>query len=365
MIQGQDIDPNRIAAGVEALLRGGLVAFPTETVYGLGADATQAEAVARIFEVKGRPRGHPLIVHVAGIDAAQAWARQIPLAAQMLMERFWPGPLTLILPRSALADDGITGGQDSIGLRMPSNPWALALIRGLSAAKNDPAAAIAAPSANRFGRISPTRAAHVRADLGEKPLGAVDVILDGGPSTVGIESTIVDCTGPVLRVLRPGFFRPDQIVAALEAIGIPVAAAGEGDDAPRVSGRLKGHYAPLRPLELVAAADLLARISALRFNRLAVLAPNAVLADVVAVFGSSPVRCFAASADPDTYAHSLYDHLRAMEASGADRLLVVLPPGGANWAAIQDRLRRAEAGSNATMGGADAMDGVVAREGRK
>ena len=339
------IDGAQIARAVDALLHGGLVAFPTETVYGLGADAAQADAVARIFDVKGRPRGHPLIVHVAGIAAAQAWARDVPQHARVLMERFWPGPLTLILPRSARASDAVTGGQDSVGLRVPANPWALALIHGLCAGRNDPAAAIAAPSANRFGRISPTRAAHVRADLGEKPLGAVDVILDGGASTVGIESTIVDCTGRTLRVLRPGFLRADEIAAAVAATGVAVTVASDGEEAPRASGRLKGHYAPRKPLELVAPEDLGRRIAALRPTRLAVLAPEAAMPGA-ALVPHMALR-LPAPDDADAYARTLYDHLREMDASGADRLLVAVPPSGAQWDAIHDRLRRAQAGSDA------------------
>ncbi len=339
------VDGVQIARAVDALLQGGLVAFPTETVYGLGADAAQADAVARIFDVKGRPRGHPLIVHVAGIAAAQVWARDVPPHARALMERFWPGPLTLILPRSARASDAVTGGQDSVGLRVPANPWALALIHGLCAGRNDPAAAIAAPSANRFGRISPTRAAHVRADLGEKPQGAVDVILDGGASTVGIESTIVDCTGGTLRVLRPGFIRPDEIAAAVAPTGVAVTVASDDEEAPRASGRLKGHYAPRKPLELVAPADLGPRIAALRPARLAVLAPEAAM--VGSVRAPDLALCLPAPDDADAYARTLYDHLRAMDASGADRLLVAVPPAGAQWDAIHDRLRRAQAGSDA------------------
>ncbi len=341
------VDGAQIARAVDALLHGGLVAFPTETVYGLGADAAQADAVARIFDVKGRPRGHPLIIHVAGIAAAQSWAREVPPHARALMERFCPGPLTLILPRSARASDAVTGGQDSVGLRVPANPWALALIHGLCAGRNDPAAAIAAPSANRFGRISPTRAAHVRADLGEKPAGAVDVILDGGASTVGIESTIVDCTGAALRVLRPGFIRPDEIAAAVASTGVAVAVAADDEEAPRASGRLKGHYAPRKPLELVAPADLGTRIAALRPARLAVLGPAAAIAGADSAFASDLAWRGAAPDDADAYARALYDHLRAMDASGADRLLVAVPPAGAQWDAIHDRLRRAQAGSDA------------------
>jgi L-threonylcarbamoyladenylate synthase len=330
-------DAVAIARAVDVLMHGGLVAFPTETVYGLGADADRDDAVAAIFRAKGRPRAHPLILHVAQPGALHAWAREVPRAAQALVEAFWPGPLTLILPRAPRARDAVTGGQDTVGVRCPSHPWAAALLREFCRARGDEAAAVAAPSANRYGRISPTSAAHVRADLGEKPGGAVDYILDGGRCPLGIESTIVDFAAGTARVLRPGSIRREQIAAVL---GGQVDAAREGDSAPRVSGRVAGHYAPRKPLELVAPDALAARAAALQPARLAVLAPAGVALSAVGV-----VLRLEAAAAPEAYAHALYEQLRRLDASAAERLLIAMPPVGPCWDAVHDRLRRAAAGS--------------------
>ncbi|SPE20054.1 Translation factor (SUA5) protein [Burkholderiales bacterium] len=341
------VDAAAVRHGVEVLLRGGLVAFPTETVYGLGADADQPDAIAAIFRAKGRPRAHPLIVHVADAAAVAGWAREIPAAARALMKQFWPGPLTLILPRTARACDALTGGQDTVGLRCPVNPWAQSLLRGLCAARHDDTSAIAAPSANRYGRISPTRAAHVRADLGEKPGGLVDFILDGGASALGIESTIVDFAAGGVRILRPGSIGRAQIGAAL---GAAVAIAADAEPAPRASGRVAGHYAPRKLLELVGPADLAARVSQLRPLPLAVLAPPEQLRRLPA--GDLAMH-IAAAAAPAEYAHALYDALRQLDASAAERLLVAIPPSGEPWEAVHDRLRRAAAGSQSRIIDAD------------
>ena len=328
-----------IGRAARILQAGGLVAFPTETVYGLGADADHRDAVAGIFAAKGRPSDHPLIVHVASIEAAGAWSGDIAPAANLLMRAFWPGPLTVVVARAARAHDLLTGGQDSVGLRCPAHPWARALLLALAGEKADPAAAIAAPSANRFGRISPTRAAHVREDLGEKPVGAVDCILDGGACGFGIESTIVDCTAGRVRILRPGSIDARAIAGAT---GLRVAAAGEdaGEDAPapRAPGRLEKHYAPRIPLELVSGEELAPRLAALAQERIALLAPTEVRAAGVLRFACS-------LEDPAAYAHALYDVLRQMDASGATRILVLRPPAGPDWEAVQDRLSRAAAGS--------------------
>lgn len=324
------VDAAQIARAVDVLERGGLVAIPTETVYGLAADAQNETAVRAIFAAKGRPADHPLIVHVAGRDAVDAWARDVPSAARALIDAFWPGPLTLVVARGPRALDVVTGGQDTVGLRCPSHPWAHALLAAF--ARNDPGRALAAPSANSFGRISPTTAAHVRADLGEKPQGRVDLILDGGPCPVGIESTIVDVSGGAPRLLRPGFVTRDQLEAVL---GTPVADAGA--DAPRASGRLERHYAPATPLELVDATRLPARVNELRGVKLAILAPAQALLD-------RPVHIverLISPATPDEYGRKLYALLRALDAAGAQRILVVRPPAGVAWEAIHDRLRRA------------------------
>ena len=332
---------------VGVLRAGGLVALPTETVYGLAADADQAAAVAAVFRAKGRPAHHPLIVHVADAAAARAWSTAIPDAALELMRRFWPGPLTLVLPRSARAADGVTGGQDTVGLRCPAHPWAQALLRGYGAARGDPHVGLAAPSANRYGAISPTSANHVRADLGEKPAGRVDLILDGGSSPLGIESTIVDFATGRARILRPGSIRAEQIDAAL---GVPVRRAGASEDSPRTPGRVRGHYAPGKPLELLDAAQLPARVVALGPARIGVLAPADALPGALA---ADLALQLVAPADAEAYARSLYDNLRRLDASAAQRLLVARPPQGSRWEAVHDRLQRAAAGSDGALADAD------------
>jgi len=320
----------RIARAADVLRAGGLVAFPTETVYGLGAAADQPDAVRRIFAAKGRPADHPVIVHVTGVGDIDAWARDVPAAARVLAQAFWPGPLTLVLARSARAHDLITGGQDTVGLRCPSHPWARALLARFGGA-------VAAPSANSFGRVSPTTAAHVRDDFGERspenPSGKVDLILDGGACPIGIESTIVDLSRGAPRLLRPGSISREQLRSVL---GMPVADAGR--DAPRASGRLESHYAPRTPLELVLPARLPARINTLRDQRLAVLAPATTLLDA----GSQVVLRLIAPATPQQYAQRLYAMLHQLDAAGATRILVVRPPDGAAWEAVHDRLRRAQ-----------------------
>jgi L-threonylcarbamoyladenylate synthase len=343
----KDVDAAQVRRAVEVLMRGGLVAFPTETVYGLGADADWPDAVAAIFRAKGRPRAHPLIIHVAQAGAAERWAREIPPSARVLMYQFWPGPLTLILPRSPRATDLITGGQDTVGVRCPADPWAQSLLHAFCAARGDDAAAIAAPSANRYGRISPTCAEHVRADLGEKPDGMVDFILDGGVSALGIESTIVDFAVGEARILRPGSIGRERIGAAL---GSAVRIGADTDCAPRTPGRAAGHYAPRKPLELVAATDLAVRAAALRPLPLGVMAPPGALVPLLA---DNVVMRLTAATAPQDYAHFLYDRLRQLDASAAERLLVVVPPSGELWEAIHDRLRRAAAGSDSRIPEAD------------
>jgi L-threonylcarbamoyladenylate synthase len=327
------VDRAAILRAIDVLARGGLVAVPTETVYGLAADADAPPAVAAIFAAKGRPNDHPVIVHVADVRALDAWAERVPEAARRLAGRFWPGPLTLVLPRSPRAHDGLTGGQATVGLRSPAHPWARALLAAWCERRNDPAAALAAPSANSFGRISPTTAAHVRADLGAKPAGRVDLILDGGACPVGIESTIVDLSRPgTVTLLRPGSITR----AALESeLGTPVVDAGA--DAPRAPGRLAQHYAPRTPMELVDAQALGARVNALRATRIAVLAPALALLDWT---GHVAVRLIA-PAQPDEYARRLYALLHQLDSAGVERIVVARPPQGAAWEAVHDRLRRA------------------------
>lgn len=303
-----------------ALRRGGLVAFPTETVYGLGADAENSEAVARLFAAKGRPANHPVIVHIGRAELLERWAADIPPSAWRLAQRFWPGPLTLILKRAACVPDAVTGGQDTVGLRMPDHPVALALLAAFGGG-------IAAPSANRFGRLSPTTAAHVRAELG----ASVDYVLDGGPCRVGIESTILDLSGGYPRLLRPGAITAAEIE---DVLGEPLAAAS--DDAPRSPGALPAHYAPRTPLVLIAPDDLPAEIKRCLDNgeRVAVLARSAATPHVQCAWQVMPP-------DPGSYAHELYARLRVLDALHVDRLLVEALPHEAAWRAVCDRLARA------------------------
>jgi L-threonylcarbamoyladenylate synthase len=336
------VDAGAIAHAARLLLEGGLVAFPTETVYGLGADADNVAAVRAIFAAKGRPADHPVIVHVSDLQAAAAWAQELPQAARALAARFWPGALTLVVARGARAHDALTGAQASVGLRCPSDPWARALLQALGRLCGDASRAIAAPSANRFGHISPTRAEHVRADLGEKPDGAVDLILNGGSCAVGIESTIIDLSAERPRLLRPGSITQDSIE---QVLGCALAAAADGDDAPRAPGRLPRHYAPSRPLELVEAPRLAARVHELGLERVAVLAPAPPLTAVA--------RWWIAPPAPEAYAHHLYEFLHRMDGSGAEILLVQRPPREPRWAALNDRLERAAAAFSGRFDDAD------------
>lgn len=315
-------DTAAIDAAVAALRRGDVVGLPTETVYGLAADARNDEAVRRVFALKGRPADHPLIVHLPGADAVDGWARDVPERAQRLMAAFWPGPLTLILPRGRFASDTVTGGQDTVGLRVPSHPLAQAVLQRFDGG-------LAAPSANRFGRTSPTTAQHVRDEFGE----TVPVVLDGGECDVGIESTIVDCSGDALRVLRPGMIT----AAALEAVaGLPVATAAR-EDSPRVPGALAAHYAPRTPMRLLPREAL---------EHAAQQPGDARDVRTLAV-DTLPegMQGIALPRDAAGYAHGLYAALRALDAAGASLLLIERPPAGDAWAAVHDRLGRAAVGA--------------------
>ncbi len=310
------------AAGI--LRRGGLVAFPTETVYGLAADASNAAAVARIYAVKGRPSDHPLIVHLADPAQAEQWSRRIPDDARALMRRFWPGPLTLVLQRAEGVGDYLTGAQDTVGLRMPAHPLALELLREFSGAPGGRRAGLAAPSANRFGRISPTTAEHVRADLGDD----IDLVLDGGACEVGIESTIVDLSRGRAVLLRPGRIGPAQLGAEL---GYDPLVADQA--APRAPGMLESHYAPRTPLRLVAAADW---SDAMRGS-----SARGVLALRARPVGDVSVMWIDAPREAGAYAHDLYANLRSLDLSGCRDILVEAPPAAPAWAAVRDRLDRA------------------------
>lgn len=315
-----------VEVGAAALRAGRLVAFPTETVYGLGADASNPAAVRAVFEAKGRPAGHPLIVHVASLDEARRWMADPDPATERrltaLAGRFWPGPLTIVVPRSGRVAAEAVGGRPTIGLRVPAHPVALALLQAFGGG-------VAGPSANRFGQVSPTTAAHVVADLD----GRVSVVLDGGPTAVGVESTIVDLVGPVPLLLRPG----GVPVAELEAVlGEPVPDGRSGE--ARASGMLASHYAPRASVVLVEPADLTPTLAAARAERgeagvVGVIAPLAV--------GHQPSWVL-----PDEaagYARQLYAALRAADAAGVDHLVVVPPSHGPLLDAVLDRLTKAAA----------------------
>ena len=323
--------PAAEVARAAALLRAGeLVAFPTETVYGLGADAANPDAIAKIFAAKGRPADHPLIVHLPDANHLGRWAADIPESARKLAAAFWPGPLTLILKRHPSVSDAITGGQDTVGLRVPNHPLALQLLRQFGGATGG---GLATPSANRFGRISPTTAAHVREELG----AAVALVLDGGPCAVGIESTILDLSGAAPRILRPGMLDAEAIGEVLGA----VPAFGGTADAPRVSGSLEAHYAPRTRLQLVTAADL----AAIAVRALDAGLRVAVLAAQAPGLGHPGIFWRPASVDPAQFAHELYANLRELDAMGRDLILVAAPPDAEAWRAVVDRLHRAAAGS--------------------
>ncbi len=319
--------PSEIERAAAILRAGGLVAFPTETVYGLGADASNPAAVAKIFAAKGRPQDHPLIVHLAGIELLPLWAREIPAAAHRLAAAFWPGPLTLVLKRAAGVSDGITGGQDTVGLRIPGHPAALELLRAFAGEEGGRRySGVAAPSANRFGRISPTTVAHVRAELG----GAVDCVLDGGECEVGIESTIVDLSRGPAVLLRPGQITPARIAAVL---GAEVQAADAA--APRAPGALASHYAPRTPLHIVPATELPARLAELRGRKVAVLARAEAPPGLREVHWQTAPRALTG------YAHELYASLRRLDGLGCEAILVEAPPAVRGWQGVNDRLRRA------------------------
>ena len=303
-----DLVTDDVERAAEAIRRGGLVAMPTETVYGLAADARNDAAVARIFEVKGRPTGHPLIVHLADPGELDEWADRPSDAARTLAATAWPGPLTVIVRRSPLAGDVVTGGLDTVGLRVPAHPMAQALL----AATGRP---LAAPSANPFGATSPTTAQHVLADLGERLDPARDLILDGGASPVGIESTIVDCASDPPQVLRAGGIPTEQVEALLEGRLAPSSGPS------RASGMLPSHYAPQAAVRLVDDPD--------DATALAAGTPGAVILDL--------------TDDVAAYARELYARLRAADAAGATCVIAVLPPAEGLGHAIRDRLTKAAA----------------------
>jgi len=305
------------AAGIN-LVNGALVAFPTETVYGLGADATNAAAVARIYAVKDRPADHPLIVHVSSMQRMGDWARDVPEFAIALARDYWPGPMTLVLQRSVLAEDFITGGQDSVAVRVPGHAVALALLEAFEKAGGR---GVAAPSANRFGHVSPTTAQAVAEELSEY-LAAGDQIIDGGACAVGVESTIIDCTGDAPRILRPG-----AITVAMIEQSTGLTVAGVSGNEIRVSGSLENHYAP-------AAAVLLCETPL----------PGQGFIALASIQTPPGVIRLASPADDEEFAQVLYAALRAADAQGLREVVVTQPIGIGIAVAIRDRLARAANG---------------------
>jgi L-threonylcarbamoyladenylate synthase len=311
-----------IETAVQALRDGELVAFPTETVYGLGANAQNPVAVRKIFELKGRPPDHPVIVHLDSPRFLHRWVREVPQSATRLAEAFWPGPLTLVMPRAANVHDVITGGQDTIAIRVPAHPMAQQLLTAFGGG-------IAAPSANRYGRLSPTRAEHVREEFGE----TVRVILDGGECQIGLESTIVACEGENVRLLRPGAVTAAQ----LRRVTGEELLLGAQLGSPRVPGSTPTHYAPATPLTVVPAGEVDAQADAASAGGRRV----AVLAQRLPLRSHKYVTWINAGRRPESYARDLYTNLRTLDKAGCQRILVQAVPDSEQWDAIRDRLLRA------------------------
>jgi L-threonylcarbamoyladenylate synthase len=317
---------DEIDRAVEALRAGEVIAFPTETVYGLGADAQSAAAVRKVYALKGRPASHPLIVHIEHPRFLERWALSVPTAAQALADRFWPGPLTLVLRRAPAVDTLVTGGQDTVAIRVPAHPVAQQLLRAFGGG-------IAAPSANRYGHVSPTRAEHVHDEFGDE----LAVVLDGGDCKIGLESTIVACLDDGARMLRPGSITLSQLRAV-----VPGIESGPDLDSPRVPGTDARHYAPGTPLSIVATKRLEEVVTQLTSEH-----------EKVAVLASRPPRVankfmtwINAGRRADVYARELYVNLRTLDKAGAREILVEEVPAGEAWDAVRDRLRRAASAEN-------------------
>ncbi len=310
-----------IETAVQALRDGELVAFPTETVYGLGANAQNPAAVRKIFEAKGRPAAHPVIVHLDSPRFLHRWVREVPQAASRLAESFWPGPLTMVMPRAPQVHDVVTGGQDTIAIRVPAHPMAQQLLTAFGGG-------IAAPSANRYGRLSPTRAEHVREEFGE----AVRIILDGGECPIGLESTIVSFEGENVRMLRPGSVTAAQIRRAVGDVLI-----GAGGESPRVPGSTPTHYAPVTPMTIVPAGEIDAQADAASSGGRRI----AVLAQRLPLRSHKYVTWINAGRKPESYGRDLYNNLRTLDRGGCQRILVQDVPEGELWVAIRDRLLKA------------------------
>jgi L-threonylcarbamoyladenylate synthase len=310
-----------IDAAVQALRDGDLVAFPTETVYGLGANAQNPVAVRKIFEAKHRPLSHPVIVHLDSPKFLHRWVSEVPAVASRLAERFWPGPMTLVLPRASNVHDIVTGSQDTVAVRVPAHPMAQQLLTAFGGG-------IAAPSANRFGRLSPTRAEHVRDELGD----AVRIVLDGGECQIGLESTIVACHGDEVRLLRPGAVTANQLREVA-----PDLIIGADAFSSRVPGSLPSHYAPTTPMSIVPTGEIDTQADMLSSGGKRI----AVLAQRLPLKAHAYVTWVNAGRRPDQYAHDLYANLRALDTAGCQQILVQDVPDGDRWDAVRDRLLRA------------------------
>lgn len=311
------------------LKAGKLVVFPTETVYGLGADATNPNALQDLYRAKGRPADHPVIVHLASPETLKDWAVEIPDTAYALAAAFWPGPMTLILKRASHVPDAVTGGQETIGIRIPQHPTAIALLQAFGGG-------IAAPSANRFGRLSPTRLEDVEPEI----LEACGCVLDGGPCQVGVESTIVDLSGPEPVVLRPGMVLPSELEAILNHPLSPRPATSK----TRASGTLPSHYAPQAPVRLLPTGEVVKNLSQVLRDGLTigVLAYQEALTGLTVSKGGS-VQWIKGPSDPEAYAQKLYAHLKKLDRKGCNEIWVEIPPRGMAWEAVNDRLGRAAA----------------------
>jgi len=319
-----------IEAAVDALRDGELVAFPTETVYGLGANASNPAAVRKVYELKGRPPSHPVIVHIDQAKYLRRWVRELTPAAEKLAAAFWPGPLTLVLPRGENVQDVVTGGQDSVAVRIPSHPMARQLLDAFGGG-------IAAPSANRYGRLSATRAEHVEDEFGD----AVKVVLDGGECQVGLESTIVSCLDDSVRLLRPGAVTLSQLRGVVGEVQI-----GADKTSPRVPGSAPAHYAPATPLTIVPGGEIDALAESLSEGgqRIAVLAQRLPLKTY------QYVTWINAGKRAEAFGHDLYANLRTLDKAGCARILVQEVPGDERWDAIRDRLARGAVGAAADSG---------------
>jgi L-threonylcarbamoyladenylate synthase len=310
-----------IESAVQALRDGELVAFPTETVYGLGANAQNPAAVAKIFEAKGRPRSHPVIVHLDTPRFLHRWVAEVPEVVTKLAEKFWPGPLTIVMKRGPNVHDIVTGGQDTVAVRVPSHPMAQQLLTAFGGG-------IAAPSANKYGRLSPTRPEHVRDELGD----AVRVVLDGGESQIGLESTIVSCVGENVRLLRPGAVTAGQLRGVVGEL-----IMGSDLESPRTPGSTPSHYAPSTPLMIVQAGEIDAQAAALSSGGVRI----AVLAQRLPLKSHKYVTWINAGRRPEQFGHDLYTNLRTLDRAGCQKILVQDVPQDERWDAIRDRLIRA------------------------